>query len=238
MTARDLTLVMPYYDNPTMLKRHVDLIASFPKETREHITMIVTDDGSPRWPARPPDSDPGFRVELYRIKVDVRWNQDAAKNLAVHHAKSPWLLLTDIDHMVPLKTMEHLVWGAFEDSVVYRFSRVNDPAMEPYKPHPNSWWMTRAMYERIGGYDERFAGYYGTDAEFRDRVRSACNHHVVMLADTIIRVPREVTPDASTTTYQRKSPEDNGALRRIREERDKEPGWRPLRLSFPWERVA
>jgi hypothetical protein len=105
----------------------------------------------------------------------------------------------------------------------------------PYKPHPNSWLMTAKTYERIGGYDERFAGFYGTDSDFRDR--AARKADIVMLDQVLIRVPRDVIPDASTRTYLRKQPEDSLNLPRIKATRELDPDWKPLRLSFKYMQI-
>jgi hypothetical protein len=59
---------------------------------------------------------------------------------------------------------------------------------------------------------------------------------VVMLPFPLIRYPREVIPDASTTTYGRKEPQDGANVPRIRAERALVKDWRPLRVTFPWER--
>ena len=89
--------------------------------------------------------------------------------------------------------------GKLDERKVYRFSRVDAPDMTPYKPHPNSWVFTRGMFNRIGGYDERLSGFYGTDGEFGKRVERA-TAKVVLLDEVLIRYPREVIADASTTT--------------------------------------
>ena len=59
---------------------------------------------------------------------------------------------------------------------------------------------------------------------------------VQLLPHVLVRYPRELVPDASTTTYRRKEPQDR-MVRQIRRARDREPGWRPLRGTFPWTRV-
>jgi hypothetical protein len=88
----------------------------------------------------------------------------------------------------------------------------------------------------VGGYDERFAGHYGTDADFRDRVSLKAN--IVTLPQKIIRVPRETIPDASTTTYVRKGdPIDAGAIPRIKAARAAIARWRPKTLSFPYRKI-
>lgn len=231
---RELTVILAYYLNPGMLQRQYETFRSLPDALRAHLRLIVVDDGSPEHPATPEDI--GLPLEIYRIGVDVRWNQDAARNLGVDRSQTRWLLLTDIDHLIPQKTIESVCIGKIDASKVYRFSRVSAPDLAPYKPHPNSWLMTRKMYDVIGGYDERLAGNYGTDGDFRHRVASHAEE-IVILPDVLIRVPREVIPDASTTTLTRKEDRDGNNIRRIISDRALMPRWRPLRLSFPWTKV-
>lgn len=231
---RDVTLCMAYYLNAGMLAVQYEHLAAMPADLKTGLRLIVVDDGSPRDPATPPASDPGFPVEIYRMLQDVRWNQDACRNLAVDRAATDWLLLTDMDHMIPEATLRKAITKALDPATVYRFSRVSAPDMAPYKPHPNSWLLTKAVFDRMGGYDEAMAGFYGTDADFRDRVQAVAP--IVTLKEHLIRVPREVIPDASTTTYERKTPEDGAAIRAVKVQRRE--GWRPLRGSFAWELVA
>lgn len=240
MGKRTFTLVFPYYENPGMLDRQLAHLAALPEDLRQHLALIVVDDGSPDHPlgeftAAVMQQLGLAGAQLFRITVDVRWNWIAARNLAVAQAQTDWVLLTDIDHLVPEATVRRIVERKLSDRCVYRFSRKDLPDLTDYKPHPNSWLMTRAMFDQIGGYDERFSGYYGTDGEFRDRVRANAKD-VVMLEEHLVRVPREVVPDASTTRYERKQPEDREGVGRIRAEIAKSP--RPHRGLFPWVRIT
>jgi hypothetical protein len=97
------TLVMPYYINAGMLKAQFEMLRNLPADLRDLIGVVVVDDGSPTAPAEPEDLS-GIPLQIYRIDVDIRWNQDAARNIGVRHAENNWVLLTDIDHMVPSKT--------------------------------------------------------------------------------------------------------------------------------------
>lgn len=227
---RDVTLIMAYYENPGMLRRHYRAIDGFSKAIRDHLRLIVVDDGSPTSPAKMKSFIP---MKIYRMKQDIRWNQDACRNIGAEHCETEWMVLTDIDHLIPEKTWEALIFGKFSDGATYTFRRVSEPHFEPYKPHPNSWFLTRRHFRKIGGYDERFAGWYGTDFDFSARARKA--GEVFQLKESIIRVPRDVTPDASTTTYKRKTDEDKEAIKRIRQERGEV--FEPVRLSFPYSRV-
>lgn len=246
---RTITLIYPYYENPNMLQQQLRHLAGLPEEIRQNLHLIIVDDGSPQfplskyiWPTEDnaqlfgiPASFGLASLKVFRIMVDVRWNWIAARNLAAEKAETEWMLMTDIDHMVPAETLDWLIFGAELDTRnTYRFKRVDAPDMTPYKPHPNSWLLTRKRFDQAGGYDERFSGYYGTDGEFRDRI-TAVSRKVVMLNPVLIRVPREVVPDASTTRYERKQPEDREGVTRIRKLIAADPT--PHRLTFPWERI-
>jgi hypothetical protein len=235
---RDLTLILPFYRNPSMLVEQQRLWTNYPALRRQHLHVIVVDDGSPKEAALPVWAPPcGLgSARLYRITVDVRWNWIACRNLGVAEAATEWVLLTDIDHGLPLYTLMALQDRELDPKAVYRFSRVDAPKMTPYKAHPNTWLMTRAMYDAIGGYDERFSGFYGTDADFRERVHATASS-VVLLPDAMVRYPREVIEDASTRTYDRKTEVDRENVARIRKVRARNKRWRPLRGTFPWERI-
>jgi hypothetical protein len=240
MSRRAVTLVFPYYENPEMLGDQLDALRQLPAEVRASLNLIVVDDGSPKAPAEPVAN--GFlrsldlaSVQLFRVDVDVRWNWLTCRNIGVANAPSHWVLLTDIDHMVPEATFRRIQERKLDPTNAYRFSRVDAPDLTPYKPHPNSWLFTRELFDKIGGYDERFSGFYGTDGEFRDRVR-ANSAQIIMLDDVLVRYPREVIADASTTQYGRKEKQDHDGVTRIRARIAKEGG-RPVRLSFPFHKV-
>lgn len=231
-----LTIVMAYYDNPHMLETHYTQWRSLPIHLRDLLHVVIVDDGSPNTPARPPVDAFDFALQIYRVDVDVRWNQDAARNIGVHHSETEWVLLTDMDHGVPIKVLDTLMSKAWDPRKAFKFARVSAPDLTPYKSHPNSWMMTRKLYDAIGGYDERFAGLYGTDGDFRDRVHKVAGE-AVELKEALVRYPRQIIPDASTTTYLRKQPEDREGIARVKQERAAEGKWRPKRLTFPYHRV-
>lgn len=230
------TLVMAYYENAQMLQEHYRLWSKWKSSVLEYMHVIVVDDGSPKYPAEPPIGRiPALTLQIWRMKKDIRWNQDACRNVGVTHAEQDWVLLTDMDHVVCESVACYLITHAFDPTIAYTFRRVSAPDMVPYKPHPNSWFMSRKLFDDVGGYDERFAGLYGTDADFRDRLKAKAE--IVELKQALVRVPRYVVADASTTTYLRKQPEDRAGIKRIRAERDLIDGWQPLRGTQEYERV-
>lgn len=237
---RPITLIQAYYENAGMLTHQHAFFAAMRKDVREHLHWIVVDDGSPTAPATMWDVGLAS-FKLFRMQVDIPWNQDACRNLGVSQAQTKWVLLTDMDHMVPEDTLLRVMTAVLQESAVYQFTRNSVISLEPfktipYKHHPNTWLMTRAMYEAVGGYDERFAGHYSTDGDFAARIKARAST-IERLPEHILRVPREVIPDASTTTYARKKPEDAAAIVRIKKERAESAPWRPLNGLFPWEEV-
>lgn len=245
MIYRQFTLVTPYYENPNMFREQQRVWLALPEEIRTSLSVLVVDDGSPDQPAKAhvlPEIRTALQsFGLLRLKVDVRWNWIGARNRGVEEAKTDWVLMTDMDHVIPAETWRHLMRGKLDALRAYRLSRVErqpDGTNVERNPHPNTWIMTRHMFrERVQGYDERFSGVYGSDGQFHRRVELWAQH-VVLLPYTAIVYPDSVIPDACTTRYERKTDEDRARKDQIVSEiRGMGGDYTPLRLSFPWERV-
>lgn len=236
---RTLSIVNAYYKNGEMLGRQFAHLAGLPAELREGLQYLVCDDASPkgfRAPAPPEDMGLGLGCEVYRIAKKRPWNWIAARNIGAAHAAGDWLLFTDMDHMVSEAAVRRILEGKLDGRDVYRFARVDAPDLTPYKPHPNSWAMSRGMFDLFGGFDERYSGCYGSDGSVRNRL-TALARQVVMLPEALIRVPREVVADASTTDFGRKGSEHNQKVAGVRERIEREGG-PPLTMSFAYSRVG
>lgn len=240
-----ITIINPYYDNPGMLLRQIRQWSSYSPTVLEYLNVIVIDDCSPNYPARiflDNYKDFGFRFMLYHIKVNIRWNWLVCRNLGAMQAdKNSWLLLTDIDHVVPDDTVNFLCSGVisnkFDKKRFYLFARVDAPNLTPYKRHPNSYFMHRNLYWKIGGYDEEFSGNYGTDGMYRRRADKIAGRGIEMDVP-LIRYPREVIRDASTTEFKRKEGRDPDALWKIKKKKEENGRLNDIKiLSFPWERL-
>jgi hypothetical protein len=144
------------------------------------------------------------------------------------------VLLTDIDHLVPEKTWIKILTASLNPRQVYKFGRVSEPDLAPYKPHPNTWLMTRETYDRAGGYDERLAGWYGTDGDFRNGAKGRAGGEL-QRADRA----RAARGDARRLDDDAGAPiaRERGRPRSSQSERAKIKGWRPLRGQFPWVQV-
>ncbi len=241
--SRELTMVLPHFQNLGMLAEQQKIWMDYPAVLRARLHVIVVDDCSQKGkrPSRKAMTAEGLAsLRVYRLLEKKRWNWLSCRNLGAKVATTNWLLLTDIDHALPVETLTRLLDGPLNPWHAYRFSRVDAPHTWPYalsdcssyKPHNDTWLMTRDMFfsDGVGGYDERLSGCYGSSGEFRDRVMATASAHV-MLTDPMIRYPREIIADASTspTVYTRKNdPTNDSDLEQRKAQRAMIHNWRPL----------
>jgi hypothetical protein len=150
-----------------------------------------------------------------------------------------------MDHLVPTGTIAWCIANVERNAHMFR--RLDAPDLTPTvgkdgrtpKPHPNTFAMTRVVWDAVGGYDEDFCGFYGTDSMFRSRLNARAG--ILQAPDHayVIRVPREVVPDASTTTLDRDSSRRYAerAAVHARKAREGRQGV-PLVMNFEWQRVV
>lgn len=240
---KGLTVIFPYYENAGMLKKQLEIFNAYPKDIRKRLELIVVDDGSGLGKrAEEAIQDLGLKWEgysfrLYRILTDLRWNWLQARNLGAKEAGNDWLLLTDIDHIILNKTMVKIIETEFDNRYFYTFPRVNWVDNSEYKPHPNSYLMSKKLYWKIGGYDETFAGHYGTDGAYRRRCEENAEH-AFLTGRPLARVDRQDIPDASTKpeVLDRKANRGPNDLEEIREYKNTHKiGIQILRM--PWKRI-
>jgi hypothetical protein len=231
------TIVMAYYENGGMLDRHMQEWSEYDEEHKKHIKAIIVDDGSPNDPAVSHIKDVGFPINLYRIKQDIPWNQNGARNLGMTHVKKGWVLLTDMDHLLPKEQVQNILNNEWNERSVYKPLRAK-PDGSSYKRHPNTYLITRKVYWKLGGFDEAYSGYYGSDSTFRRHLKRTSR-----LSETdffhVVLYGRDDIPDASTNPerYGRKGSKYHLVKHKVLRQRRKEspPPIKPL--NFDWEKV-
>jgi len=239
-----ITIIMPYYNNPSMLARHYIEWAAWPEDLRNHFRFIIVDDCS-QMPNRavgvPRPREIAGLISIYWITKDKPWNQHGARNVGAHEALDGWLLLTDMDHMLVQIEAMKLVALRKVERFVYTFARIEaNTGLETrnsrgdLKPHPNSFFMTRERYWQIGGYDEDYCGIYGTDSLFRSRCAP-----MGKLPVYLVRYWRELVADASTNGLPRKEGRDPRAREKVlAHKRAVGREGKIATFLLPWERVV
>lgn len=162
-----LSIIFTYYNNPGMLARQYTTWREYPA----NVQTLVVDDGSQQRALDVP-VPAGVNPAIYRMLQDKPWHQDAARNLGAQQAAGEWLLLLDIDHMISAPKLRQLlgILPTLEANAAYRFARRLVPNAVQLSVAPNIWLMRRADFWRVGGYDERLCGAYGTDRDYVRRV--------------------------------------------------------------------
>jgi glycosyltransferase involved in cell wall biosynthesis len=188
-----LSLVLTYYGQPAMLAEQARIWATY----ADCPEIIVVDDGSPV-PAQPQARSAG-----YRVGVDIPWHQDGARNLGAHVAAGEWLLLLDIDHTISAGELAKLqaLLPTLPKRTAFRLSRQLVDKAYRLAPAANIWLLRRKDFWRVGGYDERLCGHYGTDLEFRPRLRKALAEVNLPVMLDVYR--KQNIPDAATAELDR-----------------------------------
>lgn len=254
-----LSIVMPYYRNPMMLARQFKVWSEeWSNALKRDIEVVIVDDASPEPAADVPRPFDLPYLRILRVLEDRPWHQHAARNIGAFESQGDFLLMTDMDHVIPPQTLAHSIKIAGSNAIyrptIITFGRVDAPAGfesaadwpkfkrtrrkdGSLKPHVNSFLLPRSYYWDIGGYDESFCGIYGTDGRFRRRLFARGNFD--HLPDfPLIRIDREVIADASTIA-PRKEGREAGAKKRIeREKAARGEADKIVTLSMPWERVV
>ena len=176
---KQVTLVYAFYDNKNMLMQHLKTWLDYSPILKMGIKVVIVDDASPGCNAAEVIADFGYTgmdIEVYRVLKDIPWNQDGARNLAMQEVKTDWVLMTDMDHLLPKRQAE-LMLEFVEDKAAPGWYYMPDQwlvqGVSLHKPHPNTFLMRVDDFWVMGGYDEDFAGWYGSDGNFRKCARGA-----------------------------------------------------------------
>lgn len=209
-----LSIVLTYYNQPLMLSEQARIWRDYP----EGVEVIVVDDGS----AVPAKAE---GCAIYRVTKDIPWHQDGARNLGAHVAAGEWLLFLDIDHIIPATELETLLelLPVLPAGCAFRPARRLVDGSYRLARAANIWLIRKADFWRVGGYDERLCGAYGTDLEFAPRLRRTLGERDLPVVLDVYRA--ENIADAATLGLDR---------RVVQPPRLSGP---PVVLGFEWSRV-
>jgi len=237
----NVTLVLPYYNQPLILRHQLGVINTYPSGVKS----IVIDDGS-----KEKASDvfkKGDKASLYQIDIDQAWNLEGARNLGATVSETEWLIFTDIDHVLPADSAKALLnhklstdkWYTFPryrvgkaDSTRNRDALHNDEIFGEVHPHVNSYLITKTNYWNQGGCDEDYAGVIGGEAPFLRLLKDAYGESILLPKSINLQVfTRDAIEDANITTLDR----DTSKYAEIRRRKGDVKAVYPLR--FPWHKV-
>lgn len=235
-----VTIVMSYYDNGDMLDTHIAHWEEYGAALRAAVQVIIVDDASPNKPAvmRLRGANVGFPIRVFRIRTDIPWNQDGARNLGMYMCDTEWAFMTDMDHVLPAEQAAAMFNMQVQYGTYYMPGQLLTDGQSLNRPHPNSYLFARSDFWRMGGYDEDFAGYYGSDGNFRRCAQGAGLKETFTRAfNTVVYRTHDVF-DANTKGLGRKDSPYHVKRNKALVAKAKGPVYRASRpMRFEYDRV-
>ena len=232
-----ISLVYSYYENGGMLDRHLAEWQRYPDLIKPEFRIVVVDDGSPKDRAEKHLREVGIPIELYRIHENIPWNVPGARNLGMNMASTKWCLLTDIDHLLPVKSAERLAarMPALKNNCAYVLGRRWADGRELY-PHGNTYILEKAVYWACGGTNEDFSGVWGAgEGQFRRHLKRRVA--IVDLPDIVLNhFGRDDIADASTRDWGRRGSKWDHSRDSVFQASVSPSPRNPFRFS--WERIV
>lgn len=239
-----LSLILPYWMQPKMLRKQLNTIAEYPPE----IEVIVVDDCS-EIPAESVLED-FDKISLYRVTERRDWNRSMCRNLGAKVAETPWIIQVDTDHVLPPDAAARLLEHGLNPGSWYRFPRFRvgkadetrnkdaiprDQEYGQIHEHTDSYLITKANYWRTGGYDPDYAGCLGGGGAFLARLEKMLGPSASLPIDIHLEVhTRHSIPDASVSGLNR----DTSEYKRRKKEKEARGDTTPKNpIRYPYERV-
>ena len=207
-----LSIVVNAYQAQPALDRQLALWRGYPDPVRQVVEFVVVDDGSApalQITADAPSAARPLNITLARIQQDIAWNMPGARNLGALLARGPWLLFHDVDHFLPVHSLQLLLQhrAALDAATLYRFARIEDGVA--INSHINSFLCSRDAFWRAGGYDEDFAGHYGHEDACLLQAWQARVGGLLLLNNVWL----DVNPRLATTGLSRDTTRNSALLR-------------------------
>ena len=179
-----MTLGFLYYCNAALFRDQLASWSAWPTQLRRQSFFLVVDDGSPTGAEAAVQLSPTLlhrlRISICRVQQNLAWNIGGARNLIFAFAPTEYVLMLDMDVVVPVAFAAKL--PLLIDAIRNIEQRDRKYKVLTYfprkgaRPHPAVMLLRRATYWSAGGCDEDFVGSYGvTDVHFRWRASRTGN---------------------------------------------------------------
>jgi glycosyltransferase involved in cell wall biosynthesis len=201
--APHVTVVYPYFNNPGMMKYHLQQWSLLSSYVRDRIEFIVVDDGSKEHPLQVP-STCEVNLRAYVIHDEIMWNVGGAKNLGANQAQADWLFITDMDRQIPEEVLRFCIdaaRGKNEDKY-YMFKQMNHGDGKRRGHHLGTLFVNTKKFWESKGFDETLSGNYGfEDGHLLKKLSNLGLERIVVEDPKIIAhdhnedIPDSVTPE-------------------------------------------
>jgi hypothetical protein len=192
-------------------------------------------------------------LEVYRTEVDKPWAREFCRNAMAKVASTPWLLMVDLDHVLPAESLRLLRGTPLPPKRWFRFRRIrvgkadetrkkdlanagvpDDAEFAEVKPHVDSYLCRAKHFWKAGGYQELFVGVLGGGNEFLRRFEALYPVEVIP-GDVFLHVyTLHVVNDASDWKCSRDTKPGKDLWRSLQKHGGQPPTqW----LTLPWSRV-
>lgn len=245
LSARELSLVMATYGQPRMLDKWFETLRAYDDDVLDRLHLVIVDDHGDPPVVIPDDIQVMLGVRLYRVESSIPWNQMGARNLGAQEATTGWMLLLDPDMVVePIVARRLLdqIEKMHAGEVVKLLLRYTNDVFD--SSSPNVYLMHKNDFERIGGYDEDYAGQKGwSDVQFLHTL-NGFSLQFLRPEDLWVRYyrPRDIV-DATVQTLDR-DVKVNRVIHLRKYAQGKQMGWQRWvqknkgpNLRFRWQRL-
>jgi hypothetical protein len=162
----ELTFGYCYYEDIDRFNYVLDYYTS--DSIFDKIPFIVVDDGSKKYPLKKEELPNNWT--LYKIKEDVGWNNEGARNLVMHVVKTKYAALLDCDFIMEKDEFKFLleIEKDLDENTLYFFIEKymvveNSLGASNVNLWNNRFIISKKYFWELGGYDESLR-YYGSDA--------------------------------------------------------------------------
>lgn len=171
-----ISLVIPYYKTKSIIPLKFKEWEEYDDDVKSNLEIVIIDDGSPEgttfeehW------VNTNLNIKLFKIVVDIPWNEGGANNLGFKVASNDWVFRSDVDWSIPNDVMKKVMNTNLIKGNFYTFRALDYATKQAIGNPANIYVLHKEDFWKSGGYDEDTAGYHGSDISFRRRLFSIIN---------------------------------------------------------------